>query len=53
MTQYSGILSGFLHNFKRLFEPAPPATVAPTHDADAWQPLIQEAKHLDMALQQL
>jgi hypothetical protein len=53
MTEHSGILSGFLHNFKRMFEPAPPATVAPAQGVDAWQPLIQEAKHLDMALQQL
>ena len=44
---------GFLHNFKRLFEPAPPATVAPAPEADAWQPLIQETKDLEAALQQL
>lgn len=53
MTEHSGILAGFLHNFKRLFEPAPPATVAPAHGADAWQPLIQEAKNLGASLQQL
>jgi hypothetical protein len=53
MTEHSRSLAGFLHDFKRLFAPAPPATVAPAHEADAWQPLIQEAKHLDEALQQL
>jgi hypothetical protein len=42
-----------LHNFKRLFEPAPPATVAPAPEADAWQPLIQKTKDLGAALQQL
>ena len=29
MTEHFRSLAGFLHNFKRLFEPAPPATVAP------------------------
>ncbi len=53
MPQHSGILAGFLHNFKRLFEPAPPATVAPAPEADTWQPLIQETKDLGAALQQL
>jgi len=53
MTEHSRRLAGFLHNFKRLFAPAPPATVAPAPGADAWQPVIQEAKHLDEALQQL
>ena len=53
MTEHSRSLAGFLHNFKRLFEPAPPTTVAPAPAADAWQPLIQETKHLDEALQQL
>jgi cell division septum initiation protein DivIVA len=36
-----------------MFEPVPPATVAPAHSVDEWQSLIQEAKHLDEALQQL
>ena len=53
MAQHSGSLAGFLHNLKCLFEPAPPATVAPAHEADAWQPLIQETKHLEEALEQL
>ena len=53
MTEHSRSLAGFLHNFKRLFEPAPLATVAPAPGADEWQPLIQETKHLDEALQQL
>jgi hypothetical protein len=55
MTEHSRSLAGFLHNFKRLFEPAPPATVAPAPapEADAWQPLIQETKDLGAALQQL
>ena len=53
MPQHSGILAGFLHNFKRLFEPAPPATVAPAPEADTWQPLIQETKDLGAVLQQL
>src|SRR5215471_6780274 len=53
MTEHSRSLAGFLHNFKRLFEPAPPATVAPAPAADAWQPLIQETKDLGAALQQL
>src|SRR5262249_20950312 len=53
MTEHSRSLAGFLHNFKRMFEPAPPATVAPAPGADEWQPLIQETKHLDVALQQL
>jgi hypothetical protein len=43
MTQHSESQSGFLHNFKRMFAPAPPATVASAPGADAWQPLIQEA----------
>ena len=53
MTEHARSLAGFLHNFKRLFEPAPPATVAPAPEADAWQPLIQETKDLGAALQQL
>ena len=53
MTQHSESQSGFLHNFKRMFAPAPPATVAPAPGADAWQPLIQEAKELGAAVQQL
>jgi hypothetical protein len=53
MTEHSGTLFGFLHNFKRLFEPAPPATVPPAREADAWPPPIQEAKDLGAALQQL
>jgi hypothetical protein len=53
MTEHSRSLAGFLHNFKRLFEPAPPATVAPAPEADTWQPLIQETKDLGAALQQL
>src|SRR5215470_16161384 len=53
MTEHSRSLAGFLHNFKRLFEPVPPATVAPAPAADAWQPLVQETKDLGTALQQL
>src|SRR5918996_5595147 len=53
MTQHSGIMSGFLHGFKRMFEPAPPATVSPAHGADEWQPLMQEAKNLELTLHQL
>jgi hypothetical protein len=53
MTQHAGSLSGFLHNFKRLFEPAPPAMDSPAPGDDEWQPLIQEAKNLEVALQQL
>jgi hypothetical protein len=53
MTEHFRSLAGFLHNFKRLFEPAPPATVAPAPEADAWQPLIQKTKALGAALQQL
>ena len=53
MTQPSESQSGFLHNFKRLFEPAPPATVAPAPGADEWPPPVQELKHLEVALQQL
>jgi hypothetical protein len=53
MTEHSRSLAGFLHNIKHLFAPAPPATVAPAPGADEWQPLIQETKHLDEALQQL
>jgi len=54
MTQHSDILSDILNNiFTRLFAPAPPATVAPAHGADKWQPLIEETKHLEAALEQL
>jgi hypothetical protein len=53
MTQHSGIMSGFLHNFKRMFEPAPPATVSPAHGADERRPLDQEVKNLELTLQQL
>ncbi len=53
MTQPSDILSDILNNFTRLFAPAPPATVAPAHGADEWQPLIEETKHLEAALEQL
>jgi hypothetical protein len=53
MTRHSESLSGFLHNFKRLFEPAPPAMDSPAPGDDEWQPLIQEAKNLEVALQQL
>jgi hypothetical protein len=53
MTQHSGGLSGFLHGFKRLIEPPPPAPDAPAHGADEWQPLIQQTKNLEVALQQL
>jgi hypothetical protein len=53
MTEHSGSLSGFLHNFKRLFEPAPRATVSPAHGADERQPPDQEVKNLEVALQQL
>ena len=53
MTQHSDILSDILNNFTRLFAPAPPATVAPAHGADEWQPLIEETKHLEAALEQL
>jgi hypothetical protein len=53
MTQHSGSLSGFLHGFKRLFEPARPATVAPAPGADERPPLDQEVKHLEVAVDQL
>ncbi len=46
MTQPSDILSDILNNFTRLFAPAPPATVAPAHGADEWQPLIEETKDM-------
>lgn len=53
MPQHSDILSAILDEFMRLFTPAPPATVAPAHGADEWPPRVQEAKHLEVALQQL
>jgi hypothetical protein len=53
MTQPSDSRSGFLHNFKRLFAPLPPAPAAPTPEADEWPPPVQEIKHLEVALQQL
>ena len=53
MTQHSDILSDILNNFTRLFALAPPATVAPAHGADERQPLIEETKHLEAALEQL
>jgi len=53
MTQHSGILSGFLHGFKRMFEHAAPAPVAPAHGADEGQLPKQEVKDLELALQQL
>jgi hypothetical protein len=53
MTPHAGSLAGFLHGFKRLFEPPPPAPGSPAPGADEWQPLIQETKHLEVALQQL
>ena len=45
MTQHAGILSGFLHGFKRMFEPAAPAPVAPAHGADEGQLPMQEVKN--------
>jgi hypothetical protein len=53
MTQHADILSDILHEFTRLFAPAPPATVAPAHGADQQQPLREEVKHLEAALAQL
>ena len=53
MTQHSGVLSGFLHGFKRMFEPVAPAPVAPAHGADEGQLPMQEVKNLDLALNQL
>jgi hypothetical protein len=53
MTQHSHSLSGFLHGFKRLLEPAPPATGSPAPGADERPPLDQEVKHLEVAVDQL
>src|SRR5712691_12793182 len=53
MTEHSSILSGFLHGFKRMLEPAAPATVSPAHGADERQLPMQEVKDLDLALHQL
>jgi hypothetical protein len=53
MNQHSGILTGFLHGFKRMFEPAAPAPVAPAHGADERQAPMQEVKNFESALQQL
>ena len=53
MTQHSGSLSGFLHGFKRLLEPAPPAPGSPAPGADERPPLDQEVKHLEVAVDQL
>jgi hypothetical protein len=53
MTQHSDSQSGFLHNFKSLFEPAPPAPAAPAPGADEWPSPVREVKHLEVALQQL
>ena len=53
MTQHSGILSGFLHGFKRIFEPAAPTPVASAHGADEGQLPMQEVKNFELALQQL
>ena len=53
MTQHSSTLSDFLHGLKRMFEPGALAAVSPPHGADDGQPLIQEVKNLELALNQL
>jgi hypothetical protein len=53
MPQHVHSLSDFLHGFKRLLEPAPPAPGSPAPGAAERPPLDQQVKHLEVALQQL